>query len=229
MSDCEDGHFEADESILNGGGEVVGRVLAVDIRDGAEPDQDGEEEALPVGSKDDALDAKELGHGTEGLQVIGHADPEQSQSIQTNGDADVVYDAAPQISRGEAYVAFFVGASSLHDDGGDGKNGLKPGVLEDTAFDGEESMGIRDVYFGEAMVERPQMRDGCSAMHQDDKGTFATEEVDEELEEGIEGEGLAWMLSRVVLGGGGRQGKGGCTGGWLPRRHHETGLSKRQL
>jgi len=34
------------------------------------------------------------------------------------------------------------------------------------------------------------MRDGCSTVHHDDKRSFAAEEVDKELEKGIEGKGF---------------------------------------
>ena len=34
------------------------------------------------------------------------------------------------------------------------------------------------------------MRDGCSTVHHDDKGSFTAEEVDQELEKCVEGEGF---------------------------------------
>jgi len=34
------------------------------------------------------------------------------------------------------------------------------------------------------------MGDGCAAGHEDDEGAFAPNEVDEQLEEGVDGEGL---------------------------------------
>ena len=51
-------------------------------------------------------------------------------------------------------------------------------------------MRIRNVDFVEEFTERPRMRDGRPSMHKDDESTFTANEVDEELEESIDDEGL---------------------------------------
>lgn len=51
-------------------------------------------------------------------------------------------------------------------------------------------MGIRDVNLWEEVIERPGMGDRRAAMSHDNHGPLAAEEVDEELEEGIDGECL---------------------------------------
>ena len=51
-------------------------------------------------------------------------------------------------------------------------------------------MGIGDVDFPEEAAEWPRMGYRRSAMHEDDESSLATDEVDEQLEEGIDDEGL---------------------------------------
>jgi hypothetical protein len=62
--------------------------------------------------------------------------------------------------------------------------------LQDTAFHSEESVGVGDIDLWEEVVQRPGVRDRRAAMCHDDQGTLAPEEVDKELEEGIDGECL---------------------------------------
>lgn len=38
------------------------------------------------------------------------------------------------------------------------------------------------------------MGDGGSAGHEDDEGAFAADKVDQQLEEGVDGKGLAWSV-----------------------------------
>lgn len=98
VGDGEAREFEADEDVLDGARDVVGGVV-VDVVDDTEPDEDGEEEALPVGGEDDELDAEELCAGcqrngswvsldggylwdrSEGMQISCHANPEYSQGV----------------------------------------------------------------------------------------------------------------------------------------------------
>jgi hypothetical protein len=51
-------------------------------------------------------------------------------------------------------------------------------------------MRIRDIDFGQTMIERPEVMYRFSSMHQDNQGSFATDKVDEKLEEGINRESL---------------------------------------
>lgn len=51
-------------------------------------------------------------------------------------------------------------------------------------------MRIGDISFRKAMVQRPEMVDWFSAVHHDYQSSFAAEEVDQELEEGIDRESL---------------------------------------
>lgn len=201
MGDGEDGHLETDQGVLNGGGKIVDAVARHVIWDCAEPDEDREKEALPVGSKDDALDAQEFGHGAEWLQVVCHADPEHGQGVQTYGDADVVDDALPEVARANADVAFFVDARGLHDDASQCEQRLDPSVLKDAALHGEEGMRVGDVELGQHQAHGPRVGDGCSACHEDDEGALAADEVDEQLQEGVDGEGLVDVTERVDPGG----------------------------
>ena len=51
-------------------------------------------------------------------------------------------------------------------------------------------MRVGDVDFGQTVVEWPWVRDWSSTVHHDDERSLTAQEVDEELEEGIKGEGL---------------------------------------
>lgn len=105
MSKSEERHLEADESVLHSSGHVVGTVARYVIWDSSKPYKNGQKEALPVGSEDNALDAQKLGHGAKRLQVLGHADPKHGQSIQADCDAEVVYDGIPQVARIPANIS----------------------------------------------------------------------------------------------------------------------------
>jgi len=141
VGEGEDWHFKTDQGILNGGGQIVRSIAGNIVRDGAQPYENGQKETLPVRGKYDAFDAQELGHRPEGLQVLRHAHPEHSKGVQADCDADIVDDAAPEVARGDTNVALLVGPGGLHDDGGDGEDGLDPCILEDAPLDSEE--GIR--------------------------------------------------------------------------------------
>lgn len=112
---------------------------------------------MPIGSKDDELDTQELGHGTEWLQVLMHADPKHSQGIQTQGDARVVQNADPEISRGQSDVTFLIGICELEDDSSDRENWLEISILQDAPFDRQKGVRVRDVYFAQVEVQRPRV------------------------------------------------------------------------
>lgn len=95
MQDGEEGHFKADERVLNGRGQVVRAVAGNAVWDGAEPDEDREEKALPVRGEDDALDTYKLWHRPERFEVAVHADPEHGEGVERDCNADIVDDAAP--------------------------------------------------------------------------------------------------------------------------------------
>lgn len=51
-------------------------------------------------------------------------------------------------------------------------------------------MRVGDVDLGKAMIHGPEVGDWPATIHHDYKGSFATNEIDEELEEGVNGKGL---------------------------------------
>lgn len=118
------------------------------------------------------------------------AHPEQGKGVETDGDANIIYDTCPEVSRAQPNISLLISVGCLHYDGGESQNGLQPSVLQDTTFDSEECVRVRDVNFREEVVERPSMGDRRAAMGHDNHGPLAAEEVDEELEEGIDCECL---------------------------------------
>lgn len=83
-----------------------------------------------------------------------------------------------------------ISAGCLHGNRGNGKRRLDPRVLEYTSLNGEEGVRVGNVDLGEAVVEWPEVRDGLATVHHDYKRAFAADEVNEELEEGIDCESL---------------------------------------
>lgn len=116
--------------------------------------------------------------------------PEQGKGVETDRDADIIYDTCPEVSRAQPNIALLIRVGCLHYDGGESQNGLQPSILQDTTFDSEEGVGIGDINLLEEVIERPGMGDRRAAMGHDNYGPLAAEEVDEELEEGIDGECL---------------------------------------
>lgn len=51
-------------------------------------------------------------------------------------------------------------------------------------------MRVRDVDFGKAVIEWPQMVNGFPTVHQDDQSSFSSQEIDEKLDKGVDCEGL---------------------------------------
>ena len=73
-------------------------------------------------------------------------------------------------------------------------------------------MRVRDVDFAADVVEGPQVRDGRSAVHHDDQAPLSAKVGDQELEEGVEGEGFVDVAEGVDPEGdaeGGERGPGG--------------------
>lgn len=190
-------HLEADQGVLDGRRQIVLGVAFDIVGDRSQPDQNGQGEALPVRCEDNELDAQELRHGPEGLQVVVHAHPEQAQRIQTQRDTDVVDDAAPQVARANVDIALLVCARGFHYDGRDAQNRLQPCVLKDAPLDGKEGIGVGNVDGREDVVQGPQVIDGGSAMGRDNQVALAAEVVDQELEESIDGEGLVHVADRI--------------------------------
>lgn len=197
MCDGEDRHFNTDQGVLDGRRQIVLGVALDVIGDRSQPDQNGQGESLPVGCEDDELDAQELRHGPERLEVVVHAHPEQSQRVQTQRDADIVDDAAPQVPRADANVALLVRARGFHHNGRDAQDRLQPRVLKNAPLDGQEGIGVGDVDGRKDVVHGPQMVDRSSAMGHNDQVALAAEVVDQELEEGVDGEGLVNVADRV--------------------------------
>jgi hypothetical protein len=59
--------------------------------------------------------------------------------------------------------------------------------LQDTTFDSDEGIRIGNVYGREDKVERPNVSDWLSSVCHEYKGSFAPEEVDQKLDESIDG------------------------------------------
>ena len=60
------------------------------------------------------------------------------------------------------------------------------------------------------MVEGPKVVDGSAPMHHDNQSSFSSKKIDQELEKGIDCEGLAMSVSELANGDT-----------VLPRRYHE--------
>ena len=125
--------------------------------------------------------------------------PEHGKRVETYRHADIIYDTCPEIPRAEPNKALFIRVVCLHYDGGEGQNGLQPSILQDATFDSEKGVGVRDVNLGEEVIHRPGMRDGRTAVGHDNDGPLAAEEVDEELEEGVDGECLPKLSVNIGL------------------------------
>lgn len=157
---------------------------------------------MPVGRKDDELNAQELGDWSERREIIVHAHPKQAKRVQAQSDTDVVNDAAPQIAGGWPDVSLLICPSSLHDDGCKRQYGLQPRVLEDAALDGEKCVRVGYIDLGKHMVERPEVMDRCPPMCHNDDSSLPSQVVDQELEECIDGEGLVYISYRIQEGSG---------------------------
>ena len=66
--------------------------------------------------------------------------------------------------------------------------------MQDTTLNGKKCMGVGDIDFGKTVIERPRMIDRLPSIHHYDEGTFAADEVYEELEKGVDGKGLEYWL-----------------------------------
>lgn len=60
-------------------------------------------------------------------------------------------------------------------------------------------MGVGDIDLGQTLIEWPWVGDGRAAMHKYDEGSFAPNEIYEELEEGINGERLAILSASGTI------------------------------
>jgi hypothetical protein len=49
------------------------------------------------------------------------------------------------------------------------------------------------------VVQWPWVSDGCSAGHQNYEGSFAADEVDQQLEERVDGESLPWLARCWII------------------------------
>jgi hypothetical protein len=67
--------------------------------------------------------------------------------------------------------------------------------LQDAAFYGKKSVGIGYVDGLKDMVERPEVVNRFAAVGHDDEGSFPAEVVDQQLEEGVDREGLDELVS----------------------------------
>ena len=56
-------------------------------------------------------------------------------------------------------------------------------------------MRIGDIDERKAVVQRPEVVDGLASMHHNDQGTFSSQEVDQELEKGVDRKGLKKLVS----------------------------------
>ena len=81
------------------------------------------------GEEEDALDAEELGHRAERLQVVVRAQPEDREAVEGEADADVVDDGDVEVARVGAQVAVVVLVAGLEDERGNGEDGLDVDVF----------------------------------------------------------------------------------------------------
>ena len=119
MSYCKNWHFETNQTVLNRSGEVVGRVARNPVRQRPKPLQNRQEESLPIGGKDNELNAKEFWNRPEWRQVVMHANPEYRKRIQTYCNAHIIHNPSPEVSGRQSQVAFLVGISGFHKNGDD--------------------------------------------------------------------------------------------------------------
>ena len=122
-----------------------------------------------------------------------HTDPEQGERIQTDGNAYVVDDAAPEVTGTQANITLLIYSRGLHNDGSEGQDGLEPSVLEDASLHSKEGMRIGDIDFWQHMVQGPEVVDGCTTVGHDYESSLAIDVVDEKLEEGIYRKGLVYV------------------------------------
>ena len=59
-------------------------------------------------------------------------------------------------------------------------------------------MRVRNVDFGQTVIQGPRMMDGLSTVHHDDEGAFAAKKIYQKLEKRIYGEGL-WSRSAELI------------------------------
>lgn len=92
-----------------------------------------------------------------------------------------------------------IGICRFHDDGGNAEYWLQPCILQDTSFNSEKCMRVGNVNFAKAMTQGPRMMDRLAAIHHYDQGTFATDKVDEELEECVDSKCLLPSVSHSIV------------------------------
>lgn len=119
-----------------------------------------------------------------------HANPKEAERVQTDCHADVVYDAAPEITGRRSDVALLIRACSLHYDRTDAQQRFQPSILKDSSLDRQECVWIGDIDLGQDVIQGPEMMYGGSSVGQNDQFSFATDVVDQKLEEGVDGESL---------------------------------------
>ena len=202
MRHGENRHLKTDKGVLNGSCKVIGTVAWEIIRNRSQNLEDGQEKALPVGGEDDQLNAKKLWHWPEGFEVLGHTHPKHGERIKAECNAEVVQNTNPEITRGKSYVSFLIGMGTFQDYRGETENRLQIGILEDASLDGEESVWVGDIDLGEARAYWPWVRYRLPTVHHDNQGSLASKEVNQELQEGVNGESFVNISQRIQIEGG---------------------------
>ena len=145
VCDSEARHLDANQKVLDSSGQIIRGVALNVVWDGTEPDQDRQQESLPIRGKNDKLDAQEFGHRPKGFEIVVHANPEQTEGVEADGHADVVYQTAPEISRIETDITLLVCSGGFHYDGSQSQEGFQPRILQNAALNSQEGVWIGNV------------------------------------------------------------------------------------
>lgn len=138
-----------------------------------------------------------LWNRAERLQIAGHANPEDAQTVQTEGDGDIINDTAPEVSTLQPNISLLIRARRLHSNGCNGKRQLQPRILQNSALDRKKRMRITDIHLRKQMVHRPHMLLRRPPMHHDYQRPLPTQKVDEQLEESVNCERLVHIPDRL--------------------------------
>lgn len=106
--------------------------------DDAHPRKDGEQDRLPIGGKDDAFDAQELGQWFPRDQIMRNGLVEENQKVERDADRDVINHGQVRTGRIERKRALYVGAGPLADKVEQSGDRCNEGVLQNAPFDGEK-------------------------------------------------------------------------------------------
>ncbi len=128
MREGDEHHLDADEDLLDGHGHVV-RGPVAHVREHAEADEAGDDDALPEGEEEDGLDAEELGHGVMRLEGPVEEDVEEPQAVEGVADRGVHDDGLVDPEAVEGERPFPVEPAGVEDERHERAGGLQHDVL----------------------------------------------------------------------------------------------------